>query len=150
MTDNQLNNAASTRGRPFGPGNPGRRPGSRNKRAVLVEKLMADDAKAIAEAVIKAAKAGDMVAARLVLERIAPARKGRPVVLPMPPIRNAADIVDAFAALFDAMAAGDVTPDEASTIAGTLEARRKAIETQDIEARLQALEDQQQRKGPTQ
>jgi hypothetical protein len=35
-----------------------------------------------------------------------------------------------------------VTPDEAATIAGVLEAKRKAIETADLEARLVRLEQQ--------
>jgi hypothetical protein len=38
------------------------------------------------------------------------------------------------------MAKGAITPDEAVTIAGLLEAMRKAIETVEIEARLAALE----------
>ena len=55
-----------------------------------------------------------MRAAELVLSRIWPARKGRPITLALPSIKNAADIVFALGAVADAVAAGDVTPDEGS------------------------------------
>ena len=55
---------------------------------MLAEKLMQDDAKDIVEAVLKAAKGGDMTAARMVLDRIAPARKGRPVEFELPAIER--------------------------------------------------------------
>jgi hypothetical protein len=38
------------------------------------------------------------------------------------------------------MTAGEIAPDEAAAIGGVLEAKRKAIETVDIERRLAALE----------
>jgi hypothetical protein len=39
------------------------------------------------------------------------------------------------------MASGELAPDEAAVIAGVLEAKRKAIETGDLERRLAALEE---------
>ena len=39
-----------------------------------------------------------------------------------------------------AMARGEITPDEAQPIAAMLEIKRKAIETMDLERRLDALE----------
>lgn len=55
----------------------GRPPGSRNKATLLIEKLLDDDAKEIAEKAIELAKSGDGTALRLCLDRIAPARKDR-------------------------------------------------------------------------
>lgn len=76
------------RGRPFPKGrsgNPAGRPkGARNKATVLAEQLMADDAENVVRAVVKAAKRGDMAAARIVLDRIVPPRKGRPVKFTVP------------------------------------------------------------------
>jgi hypothetical protein len=43
-------------------------------------------------------------------------------------------------ALVEAMAAGEVTPEEAATISGVLEARRKALETQELAERIDRLE----------
>jgi hypothetical protein len=38
------------------------------------------------------------------------------------------------------MADGEITPDEAATITGVLEAKRRAIETVELEKRIAALE----------
>src|SRR5208283_3832888 len=77
-------------------------------------KLMEDDAGDVVRAVLDAARSGDMTAARLVLERIAPIRRGRPVILDLPAVQSAADIAAAMTALTTAMALGEVTPDEAA------------------------------------
>ena len=105
--------ARKQRGTPFQKGqsgNPrGKPPGARNRTTVLAEKLMQDDASEIVKVVLDAAKRGNINAARLILERIAPIRKGRPVYLDLPPMQTAEDIAAAMAALTDAMASGDVT-----------------------------------------
>ncbi len=142
---NASNNAGKTRGKPFEPGNKkgrGRPEGSRNKATVMLEKLMADDGKAVVKKIIEVAKDGDMGAARLILDRICPLPKGRPVWLHLPKIVTAEDVLVAHSAITDAMSKGTITPDEATTIAGLLEAKRKAIETIEIEARLATLEEQ--------
>ena len=51
--------------------------------------MLADEEEIVAS-VIQAAKGGDMTAARLVLERIAPIRKGRPITLALPVTDTAA------------------------------------------------------------
>ena len=107
----------------------------------MAEQLMEADGAAIVQAVLAAAKGGDMTAARIVLDRIAPVRKGRPVVLKgVPVVKTASDIAGAMAALTASMAAGEVTPDEAQTIASVFEMRRRALETEELERRLLALE----------
>ena len=107
----------------------------------MAEQLMEADGAAIVEAVLAAAKGGDMTAARIVLDRIAPVRKGRPVTLDsMPLVKTASDVANAMAVLTAAMAAGEVTPDEAQTLANVYEMRRRALETQEFEQRLLALE----------
>jgi hypothetical protein len=83
-------------GRRFEPGqsgNPaGKPPGTRHCITMLAEQLMADDAEGVVREVLKAAQAGDMVAARLVLDRIVPVRRGRTVELDMPSICKAATL----------------------------------------------------------
>lgn len=75
------------------------------------------------------------------LRRIAvPDAKSAPVTLTLPPITTAADVVTAIGAVIAEMAKGALAPDEAQMIAGILEAKRKAIETTEIEARLTRLE----------
>ena len=94
---------------------------------------------------IEAAKAGDLKAAELLLARIWPPRRGRSVRIELAPIESAAGVSAAMAAVVDAMAAGEITPDEAATIAGILEARRKVIETQELADRISQLERQMER-----
>jgi hypothetical protein len=124
----------------FRPGNRGRPKGSRHKVTVLCEKLMRDDATEIVRAVIAAARGGDMVACKIILDRIAPIRKGRPIRFNLPDARNAEDVAAALEAVVGAMANGDLTPDEAQMVANVLEVRRRAIETVELEIRLRVLE----------
>jgi hypothetical protein len=122
-------------------GNPaGRPPGARNKATVLAEKLMSDDAEAVTRAVIEAAKGGDMVAARIVLDRIVPPRRGRPVLLELGATETSRDVSAILSALVTTMAAGEITPEEAATAASVIESKRRAIETVEIEERLKRLE----------
>jgi hypothetical protein len=124
----------------FRPGNRGRPKGSRHKVTVLCEKLMHDDATEIVRAVIAAARSGDMVACKIILDRIAPIRKGRPIRFNLPDSRNAEDVAAALEAVVGAMANGELTPDEAQMVANVLEVRRRAIETVELERRLRVLE----------
>ena len=98
------NNADLTRGRPFEKGNTagrGRPEGSRNKATLLLDKLADAEAEAIQRQVIEAAKGGDLKAAELILARIWPPRRGRPVRLELPPVRTAAEVSDGMAAVVE-------------------------------------------------
>jgi hypothetical protein len=127
-------------------GNPAGKPkGMRNRATLMAEKLMQDDAEQVVRAVVEKAKQGDMTAARLIIERIAAVRKGRPMTLDLPDAKTIADLAAAMASLVRAMATGEVAPDEAATIAGVFEIRRKTIESVDFEERLAALERREQK-----
>ena len=123
-------------GNPAGPAK-----GTRHKITMLAEKLLEDDRDDIVRAVIAAAKGGDPTAMRLCIERLIPVRKGRPVVFDLPPVKTAADIAGAVGELARAMAAGELTTDEASSAASVIEMHRRAIETTEIEVRVQKLEE---------
>ena len=90
--------------------------------------------------VVTAAKGGDMRAADILLRRLWPERKGRPVQMHLPPIMAPSDIVAALGAVADAVAAGELSPEEGAAVAGILEAQRRAVETVEMEARIAALE----------
>ena len=108
---------------------------------------MADDeGEAIQQQVIAAAKGGDLKAAELILARIWPPRRGRPVRLELPQARTATDVSDGMAVVVDALAAGEVTPEEAATISGVLEIRRKALETEELAALIERLEQETRKK----
>jgi hypothetical protein len=125
---------------PGGPGGPGRPQGSRNKATLALDKIADDAGEDILNKMIEAAKSGDMRAADLVLSRIWPARKSRPIALTLPAMQSASDEVAAVGAVADAVGAGEITPNEGQAVASILEAKRRAIETVDLEARLSALE----------
>jgi hypothetical protein len=147
MTDNtpskngEKKGSEATQFQPGHPGGPGRPAGSRNKATLALDQIADDAGKAILEMMVEAAKGGDMRAAELVLQRIWPARKSRPIALTLPAIRSASDVVAAVGAVADAVGAGEITPDEGQAVASILEAKRKAIETVELEGRVAALEE---------
>lgn len=138
-------------GRPFAPGqsgNPsGREAGARNRATVAIDELLEGEAQALGRKAIDMALSGDGLALKLCLERVAPVRRGRPVRFTLPPITTAADVVAALGAVLLATAAGDLTPDEASTVAGVMEAKRRSIEVVELEKRLAVLEEAAERRG---
>lgn len=106
----------------------------------MVLNLMETGAREITDAVITAAKGGDLTAARMVLDRLAPPAKERPVSLDMPDTGTAAGVSAAQEAILQAVATGELLPGEAATLAGIVEGRRRALETQELEQRIAALE----------
>jgi hypothetical protein len=122
-------------------GNPKGKPtGTRSKSTTLLLSLMQDGADEITKAVITAAKAGDLVAARIIIDRLIPPARERPVSLALPDTATAAGIAAAQNAILQAVADGELLPGEAATLAGIVEARRRAIETVEFEQRLAVLE----------
>jgi hypothetical protein len=129
---------------PFQPGqsgNPDGRPrGARNKRTIAVESLMEGEADAITRKAIDMAKDGHMAAIRLVVDRLAPACRDRPVAFELPPLTKPADAVAASAAIAAAVAAGDLTPSEAANMSKVVDAYVNALEAHDLEGRVAVLE----------
>lgn len=108
--------------------------------AILGWPLGVTGAREITDAVITAAKGGDLTAARMVLDRLAPPAKERPVSMDMPDTGTAAGVSAAQEAILQAVATGELLPGEAATLAGIVESRRRALETQELEQRIAALE----------
>ena len=145
MTESSDNAATKQRGRPWPKGvsgNPvGCRTGSRHKATVMLEQLMAGDAEDVVRAVVEKARGGDMTAARIILDRLVPPRKGRPVPIDLPAVRAAGDLLAAQSTLIQALAEGEVTAEEAAAVSSVLESQRKMIETEELATRLQRLEE---------
>ena len=75
-------------------GNPTGRPkGARNRATRLAEALLEDEAVALVRQVIDLAKAGDITALRLCLERLIPRRVERAIEFELPPISEPKDAV---------------------------------------------------------
>ena len=83
---------------------------------------------------------GDRVAARLVLNRVWSAPKGRAIALELPAIRAPRDLLAAHAAVAAALGAGTLTPQEGAALASVLETHRRAFELVSQEERVEELE----------
>ena len=146
MTEDRKN-GTNTEGRnpdgTFAPGNAGRPKGARHKTTLAIETLLDGEAEALTRKAIELAKAGDMSALRLCLERIAPARKDAPVRFHLPAIKSAREAAEAASAVLQAVSEGDITPVEGATVMALLEQYRRALEASDFEARISALEARQ-------
>jgi hypothetical protein len=105
---------------PFQPGqsgNPAGRPrGSRNKRTIIVEKLLDDSAGDLTTAAINRATEGDPAALRACMDRIAPRLRRRPLGFTLPDLVTLADTPVAFSAIAQGLAAGDLDVEEASAL----------------------------------
>jgi hypothetical protein len=143
MSARPSKNAKKSRSHLFSPGNPGgpgRPAGSRNAATLVLDQIADGAATDVLHKMIEAAKAGDMRAGELLLSRVWPVRKGRPIALDLPSIKSAADLVSALSTIAEAVAGGALTPDEGQAVAAVLETKRRAIETVELESRISALE----------
>ena len=126
--------ARDPRGR-FGAGNAGRPRGAKNKINQRLEALFARDAEAVVAATIEAARGGDTAAMSLVLNRIFPAAKDRPIVLDLPPAP-----AEAARAIIAAVAAGEILLGDAERLMALIKAEADLSSLQEIEERLALLE----------
>ena len=122
-------------------GNPaGKVRGTKHRVTLLAERLMEDDAQDVVRTVIAAAKGGDISACKLVLDRIAPMRRGAPIKFTLPELTTASDLPAAIAIITKQVANGTLSPEEGSMVTGMLEARRKALETAELVERIERIE----------
>jgi hypothetical protein len=131
------------RGRPFQPGNKcgrGRPRGSRNKRTIQWQEMLSEHGPALLKKCVLMAMQGDIAAMRLCIERLLPACKHSPAQFPLPLITTVAELVQAQAGVIEAFSRGELTGSDAETMSGLLDKYRQSLETQQLEARLQALE----------
>jgi Tfp pilus assembly protein PilN len=134
---------SAKRGRPFQPSNKcgrGRPRGSRNKRTLEWEEMLSEHGEALVKKCIVMALQGDRAALRLCMERLVAPCKQSPVQFGLPSITTAAELVRAQAAVLEAFSRGQLTSAHAETMGDLLDKHRRLIETEQLEARLQALE----------
>lgn len=124
----------------FAQGNPGRPRGARHKATRAALALLDGEAEALTRKAVELALDGDGAALRLCLDRIAPPRRDAPVAFDLPAMQSAADAARAAGAVLDAVAGGDLTPQEGAQIMALVETYRRTLETSELEARLSALE----------
>jgi hypothetical protein len=118
----------------------GKTKGARHKATMAVETLLDGQVDQLTQKAVDAALGGDMTAMRLCLERICPPRKDRPVLVDLPEMKGAEGASKVMAGILEAVAEGDITPDEARGLSSIVEVYRKTLETTELEMRLHALE----------
>lgn len=120
-------------------GNPnGRKPGSGPTQQL--REALGKDVDAIIETVRTQALAGDLTAAKLVLERLLPPLKPQEqaVELPLP---EDASLTDAGRSILGAVAAGDIAPGQGAQLIAALGGLARVVEIDELERRLAALEE---------
>ena len=122
-------------------GNPAGRPkGVRAKAALFAEGMFEGEAEEIIREAVKLAKAGDIAAIRVCLDRVTPRRRDRVVPFELPPLRNAASVLSALADIATAVSTGDLTPFEADAMSRVLDRYLRTLEHVDLEQRVAKLE----------
>jgi Family of unknown function (DUF5681) len=118
----------------------GRKQGSRNKATLAALALLEGDLETITKVCVDKAKDGDLMAVKLILDKVIPNAKERRLSLKLPQMDGAANVPAVLAAVLEAVANGELTPGEGQTITAMLEVYRKGVELNDIEARVKVLE----------
>jgi hypothetical protein len=131
-------------GRPFQPGqsgNPDGRPkGSRNATTRALEALLDGESEELVRKAVELAKGGDGPVLRAMLDRLVPPRKESPIALDLPAVETASDATAASSAVLAAVADGTITPGEGQAMMALLNTHRAIVETEELEARISALE----------
>ena len=132
------------RGKPFEPGNKfgrGRPPGSRNKKTVAARELLDSYAEPVVRKVLQMGlRDGDMGALKLCMDRILPVRRDPPVKLGSLPTSTAAEVSKSSEKVVQNVASGKLPPGQGLVMSELLDKRRRAIETQNLDERIQKLE----------
>jgi hypothetical protein len=122
-------------------GNPqGRKPGSKNKATGLRDGI-ARDLPEIISALTEQAKAGDVSAAKLLLDRALPALRPVDVPVSLALGDGTNDLAGVSQAVLRGLVQGALSPDQCGSVAGVLSALARVKETAELEARITALEE---------
>ena len=126
-----------TIGRPFANGNPGRKPGSKNRNTLVATALLDGDAEELVRKAVALAKAGNVVMLKFLLGRILP--RERPIELDLPQMDFADDAVEAIGSIMRAVSEGMITPSEAASMATLVNSQARAIDMADVVKKLDSV-----------
>lgn len=128
-------------------GNPYGRPvGSRSKASQLVQEMLFNCAEDITKTLITHALAGDAGCLKLAIERLFPAPKDSGVTIPLPTVQKSSDIIQAIAAVIERVSQGIITPQEGQALIKIFEGWKAAYNLEEIERRIEVLEEHQREK----
>ena len=139
-----MNDRKTTKWKPGQTGNPKGRPPGQSEITTLRKSIM-NDAPEILAGLVTAAKAGDVQAARLILERVLP---------PVKPMEQAIELelsgdtlTDQGRAVLSAIAAGVLAPAQGSQLIAAIGALARVAEIDEFDERLTKLEEKQNAKS---
>ncbi len=135
--NSMANKTPSNRWKAGQSGNPAGRPPGQSEITKLRAMLM-PQAPELLEIIFNAAKGGDMVAARLILERILPAVK--PIELGQEISVNSSTLTGKAEAILNAVFLGQIAPTQGSHFLSALAGISRVAEFDEIERRISALE----------
>jgi hypothetical protein len=139
------------RGRPFKPGNKfgrGRPRGSRNKKTILIEELLAENSQSLVRKALELAHQGDVSMLRFLLDRVLPRPKEEPIKIGPLPMATPEELLQAQAKVTQALTSGQITLNQAEQIFALIENVRRLLETQNLEQRVRNIEELFQREEP--
>jgi hypothetical protein len=114
----------------------------------MLDQMVETEAGELLRNILDRAKEGDRACALWALDRVWPARKGRLVDLGVPPLKTSEDVRNAIIFLWNAVADGRITPDEANALSLCAERSLQVINQQDLLKRVEELEkDREERDG---
>ena len=120
-------------------GNPQGRPKGSGISAKL-RQAIEGEAEAIIKAMIEQAKAGDMQAAKALLDRVLPALKPESQAIHLPELVAAGTMAEKARAAIDAAGAGAVSPNAASDLVAAIAGLARVVEVTALQQRLDELE----------
>lgn len=134
----EVTQVPTTRGRPFANGNPGRKPGSKNRTTLVAAALLEGEAEELVRKAVALAKAGDIAMLKFLLRTILP--RERLIKVDLPSMEFADDAVEAIGQITRAVSEGRITPSEGAALATLVNAYTAAIDKADVVKRLDSLE----------
>ncbi|WP_035881628.1 DUF5681 domain-containing protein [Cupriavidus metallidurans] len=119
-------------------GNPAGRPKGTSDRRNSLRELLQPHAADLVKKAVELALAGDTTALRICVDRIIPAVKAKDAPISLSGLSGS--LADQGRTVLDALAAGELTPDEANAVMGVISAQARIIEVDELEKRIAALE----------
>lgn len=99
-----------------GPIGNGRPKGARNRRHRELEQYARSRSLKLLETIVAAAEKGDMMAAKIIMDRVWPKPRTAPITLDMPKAETPADVRAAMLEIIQRVAAGEITTDDGASL----------------------------------
>ncbi|MGW8158414.1 MAG: DUF5681 domain-containing protein [Desulfoprunum sp.] len=139
MTENS-GQVQAGRFRPGQSGNPAGKPkGAKNRATILAQALFDNEAEVLVRTIIELAKAGDMQALKVCIDRLCPPIKAQsaPIQVEIPVTDSMSDLANTF---IKAAADGRLSPDVAAQMVSAVGTLARVVEIDELKERLIALE----------